>query len=156
MLADFEKMGLSKDQVPDVEERITLGVCNPATQWACNVITQEFPVTQLYIYRDELSKLNSSANPMAMIAYEAENWYHISTEGSTLQNVVAKMVDSYWDPVNDLDKVPDKQEYTYKKADVEEMIKQGIAFAKSHASDQSTWMDGSFNIKAKLWMSSEL
>ena len=151
MLTDFEKLGLAKDQVPDVEERITLGVCNPATPWACNVITQEFPVTQLYIYRDELSKLNPSANPMAMIAYEAENWYHISTEGSTLQNVVAKMVDSYWDPVNALDKAPDKQNYTYNKADVEAMIEQGIEFAKSHASDSSTWMDGSFNINDPIY-----
>ena len=153
LMNDFEKMGLKEDTVPDVEERITLGVCNPATPWACNVITQEFPVTQLYIYKDELAEINPYANPMAMIAYEAENWYHIKNTGSILENVVSKMVSSYWNPVNDLDNVPDKEKYQYNKEEIDKMIEQGIVFAKEHASDQSTWMDGSYNINDPIYKS---
>lgn len=151
LFADFELLGLKSDEVPLVESKALIGVCNGANEWACNVITQEFPLTQLYMYKDELAKINPNANPMAMVAYIAENWYHISTNGSTLQNVVAKMMDGKWDSVSSLDNVPDKVDYVYSKAAIDKMIEQGIKFAKAHANDSSTWLDGSFNINDPIY-----
>jgi hypothetical protein len=151
MFADFENLGLTEDQVPDVEEKTIIGVCNTAAPWACNVITQEFPITQIYIYRDELEEINPAINPAAMVAYIAENWYHISTSGNTLQNVTAKMLDSYWNSVSDLDTPADKINYVYDKEEIENCIEEGIAFAEANASNSDTWLDGSYNINDPIY-----
>ncbi len=151
MFADFEQLGLTKAQVPDVEEKTIIGVCNTATAWACNVITQEFPITQIYAYRDELAKINPAVNPAAMVSYIAENWYHISTEGNTLQNVTAKMLDNYWNSVSDLDTPADKTNYVYNKEELEKCMEQGIAFALANASNSATWLDGTYNINDPIY-----
>ena len=151
LLTQWESEGYKADDVPDVYEAMTLGVCNKAAEWACNVLTQEFPIVQLYAYKDELKEINEAADPMGMIAYIADNWYHISDEGSTLDNVVAKMVDIYLNPVNDLDKVVDKTDYVYDEDGINDMIEQGIDFATEHAADQTTWLDGSFNINDYIY-----
>ncbi|MCD8370601.1 MAG: hypothetical protein LUC94_09830 [Clostridiales bacterium] len=93
------------------------------------------PYVQAYAYMDQLQSANSAINPLAMVEYMIDEFFHVND--SNVAAVADYYIGSKWDASVSGDKVPTNYSTTYSKTAIESAIQTGIRYALG-LSDSST------------------
>lgn len=93
------------------------------------------PYVQAYAYMDQLQSANSAINPLAMVEYMIDEFFHVND--SNVADVADYYIGSKWDASVSGDKVPENYSTTYSKTAIESAVKTGISYALG-LSDSST------------------
>lgn len=131
ILRALAQLGYSADKMPLVMDQNTINVTIGTNGYNYAPTTCLFlPYVQSYAYMDELAKVNSAINPVAMVQYMLDEFCHV--EDSSAADVALYYIGTYWDSVDeDYDRVPDLANYKYDKAAIAKAIQTGISYALS-------------------------
>ena len=131
ILSELAGLGYTADQMPLVMDSNTINVTIGTNGYNYAPTTPLLvPYVQTYAYMDELAKVNSAINPVAMLQYAVDEFCHVE-EGSSA-DVALYYIGSNWDSVDeDYDRVPDLANYKYDKAAIAKAIQTGITYALS-------------------------
>ena len=131
ILSELASLGYSASQMPLVMDSNTINVTIGTNGYNYAPTTPLLvPYVQSYAYMDELAKVNSAINPVAMLQYAVDEFCHV--EESASADVALYYIGSNWDSVDeDYDRVPDLANYKYDKAAISKAIQAGIAYALS-------------------------
>lgn len=131
ILAELAGLGYAAEDMPLIMDANTISVKIGNNGYNYSPITCMFlPYVQAYAYMDELAEVNEAINPVAMVQYMVDEFFHV--EESSAADVALYYIGSYWDSVDEeYDQVPDLTSYVYDKEAIVEAIQEGISYALS-------------------------
>ncbi|MCC8123068.1 MAG: hypothetical protein LIO58_05980 [Oscillospiraceae bacterium] len=137
IINDLYDLGYSAEEFPLIMDADTISVMVGEYGYGNSPITPLLmPYIQAYAYMDELDSINSAINPVAMVQFATEMFFHTTEDAAA--DVAGYYIDAHWDSVAPYyDQVPELENYTYDKNAIIAAIQEGVQYALSGAAEKN-------------------